>query len=1170
MSTVSYSSVLTELMEYAKRVSGKVAYPLTAEAFVVSVIDCINGTFSVSEFSEFVPVSKFFSSSKMQLNTLRELLMAHIIGDNESLFADEIYMRNKISSAEEILEKNSKTELTPEFLMRCILDEPSDVIDKAVREALGGGAFSIEDGDGEVRKTGFAFGPKFEELINGSFTSLTSSGAADALNVDREYFDDDEDGEAKKNSAVLNITKKAKSIRTKLLESVFGQDHAISVFTAGYFRGELLALTDKKRTRPRATFLFAGPPGVGKTFLAEQAAAQLGLPFRRFDMSEYSDKEANLEFCGSDKVYKNGAEGNVTGFVEANPRCVLLFDEVEKAHQVIINLFLQMLDAGRLRDNFTDREVSFKDTIIIFTTNAGRELYESEEGGDFSAISRKVILKALQTDVNPVTGKNFFPAAICSRFASGNVIMFNHIGAHNLRSIAKKELLRHAENFERELGIAIKVEDRVFTSILFGEGGAADARMIRARAESFFDDELFELFRLATGESAGKEPGNINTISIEVDIDPENKAVEALFESSEKPGVLVFADDSIAEQCREKSDYCSFLFASDAAAATELLAKNDVRMIILDVNCGIKDGTKGYLNIEDVRSEARDFFRHTRLYYKDVPIYVLVSEEHTVGNEEKLSYLRQGVRDTIDISAENFGARIKSICRKLHHQSSMNALAKANKIVTFETAQTVSEDGTVATITLFDFALETAVDSGDTKSVLANVSRPDVTFDKVIGAEDAKGELKYFVDYLKNPKRFLQTGVSAPKGILLYGPPGTGKTLLAKAMACESDVTFIAAEGNQFLKKYVGEGSAHLHELFRTARKYAPSILFIDEIDAIGRERGKSEHSVGSENTLTALLTEMDGFKSDPSKPVFVLAATNFDVEPGSPKSLDPALMRRFDRRIYIDLPGKDDRVKYMNMKVSANPAFCISDEKIDNLAIRSTGMSLAQLESILEMALRMAIRTGDYKVTDEVLDEAFETFVSGEEKKWDESLLRRVAIHEAGHAFVCWYHGEDPSYLTVVARGNHGGYMQHGDNEGKAIRTKNELLTRIRVSMAGRAAEMVYYGEEEGLSSGAGGDLVNSTRFAQRIICSYGMDEKFGMAVIDTETLHQSVLSDEVRAAVNEIMSEELNEAATLISKNRAAIDAIVELLLEKNHLSAKEIDSVFSANAKRPEKSV
>ena len=403
------------------------------------------------------------------------------------------------------------------------------------------------------------------------------------------------------------------------------------------------------------------------------------------------------------------------------------------------------------------------------------------------------------------------------------------------------------------------------------------------------------------------------------------------------------------------------------------------------------------------------------------------------------------------------------------------------------------------------------------------------------------------------------SGVKAPKGVLLYGPPGTGKTMLAKAMACESGVTFIAAEGNQFLKSHVGEGPEEVHKLFKTARKYAPSILFVDEIDTIAKERRGDEHAASNgEDVLNAFLAEMDGFSSDPTRPVFVLAATNFDVEPGSKKSLDPALMRRFDRRVYIDLPTKEDRIKFLRMKMADNPALELSDALLDNIAMRSTGMSLAQLDSVTELALRSAIRSGSTKVTDAIYMEAFETFNSGEAKKWDASELERVARHESGHALICSLAGEKPSYLTIVARGNHGGYMQHENKENKHISTKEDLLARIRTSLGGRAAEIVCYGEKDGLSTGAAGDLESATVVARHILASYGMDEDFGLAVV-RGAVDSGAVSMELRNSINRILTEQMAEAVRIIAENRDKLDALVDALMVKNQLNSNEIAEII-----------
>ena len=490
------------------------------------------------------------------------------------------------------------------------------------------------------------------------------------------------------------------------------------------------------------------------------------------------------------------------------------------------------------------------------------------------------------------------------------------------------------------------------------------------------------------------------------------------------------------------------------------------------------------------------------------------------------------------------------------------ALARDSKVLSYKTAQTVSEDGTAATISFYRFRFTRSPDSDDASSVLDSASRPKVSFADVIGAEDAKRELSYFVDYLKDPRRYARLGLHAPKGVLLYGPPGTGKTLLAKAMAGESDVTFLTAEGNQFLQRYVGEGSEAVHDLFRTARKYAPAILFVDEIDAIGKDRNAQSQDNNSD-VLTAFLTEMDGFNTDTTKPVFVLAATNYAVDESAQgaKKLDPALVRRFDRKILIDLPSKDERRQYLKMQISRHKNVTLSDEQIENIAIRSTGMSLAELEGVFEMALRSAIRSESGAVGDEAFEEAFETFQSGEKKEWSRETLERTARHEAGHALLCCLSGEIPSYLTIVARADHGGYMQHGDREDKPLYTKEELLGRIRTSLGGRAAELVYYGTEDGVSTGASGDLYSATRLAERMICAYGMDETVGLAYVG-ESAAASPYYTVVRDRINAILSEEMEKSIRAITEHRAIIDRFVSALLEKNHLKGDEIEALFKGN--------
>ncbi len=1160
MDDIKNSDILEKLIAYAKSYGGKDS-ALTAERYLLSVIDFVSGNVPFdtndSDRSELLDALNNAFPDDSGFKRIKEYL-TECVGKSVSSYMDALFMQQCMIKAQDQAIKTGSAQVSPRLVLSCVLEKPNNNIReyllKAMRAAHEDASVSEAQEQGAVIDIVGKLTEQIKEMV-GAQTDAPKEDGSEA-----EEDDDAQSAEEDPKTSVAKLTENVKNIHDKLIEAVYGQDNAVSVFTSGYFQAELLSLTDKNRFRPKATFLFAGPPGVGKTFLAEKAAEVLELPYQRFDMSEYSDKEANIEFCGSDNVYKNGKEGNVTSFVAKNPMCVILFDEIEKAHINVIHLFLQILDAGRIRDNFTDKEVSFKDAVIFFTTNAGRQLYETSDTIDFSGVTRKVILKALQNDINPETGAAYFPAAICSRFAAGNVVMFNYIAAHNLREIAKKEVLRHAANFEREVGIKVKIDEKVYTSLLFAEGGTADARMIRSRAETFFDSELFELFRLLDpkGENAGIE--GLQSISISVDLPEADKKICDLFNRQESYEVLIFSSQKVCEQCEKLCPETEFINAQSIDSAKKVLQDRDISFILVDLTFG-KSGNSRYLNIEDVDSKARDFLRFAREYRSEIPVYLLQTPEKKLKSEERLSFMRQGVRGVVLLSKnkEGFSSEIRAINEHLHQQKSMEILAKENKLITFETAQSVKNGGKTAEIKLFDFKMKTAIDAEDSKNVLSNVSKPDVGFDQVIGAEDAKKELKYFVEYLKNPKKYLGTGVSVPKGVLLYGPPGTGKTMLAKAMASESDVTFITAEGNQFINKFQGEGRDRVKEIFRVARKYAPSILFIDEIDAIAKERRGGDNSVDTEATLTAFLTEMDGFKKDTTKPVFVLAATNYDVEPGANKSLDPALMRRFDRRVYIDLPTKEERIRYIRLKSAENTNFELSEDKINNIAIRSTGLSLAELESIIELSLRTAIRDGNFRVTDEIFEEAFETFNGGEAKKWDASQLERVARHEAGHAFLCWNSGETPSYVTIVARGNHGGYMQHDDTEGKMIYTKDELLSRIQTSLGGRAAEIVYYGQKNGISTGASGDLLSATHMARQIICTYGMDEDFGLAVVDQYSAKDGNMSYEIRAAVNKILSEEMQKAVSLIEKNRHKIDMLVERLLADNHVSGREISELF-----------
>lgn len=1147
MSSMKRSLLLEYILESAEKRAKEEGKGLSVEfllvrTFEICVLDNIKSVekLGVEGINEIDKIKLLFHDNNIDRSVCEKILKKLSVNGNS--FMDGIVLRKILMNAGARAEKENDQSITATIVLQEIFSNPTQIIKEILAGKTGEANEKTEISEKKTNNL-FSMQDSREDVADNPHTQSDVTGT-EAISSE---------------SFLKDLTERVKQMQNVLLKQVYGQDHAVSTFVSGYFQSQIMGKSDRRRSKPGAAFLFAGAPGVGKTFLAEKAAEALQLPFCRFDMSEYSNPGMLMEFCGSDKVYKGAKAGAVTSFVKDNPKCILLFDEIEKAHLDIIHLFLQILDAGRLRDNYFDEEVSFQDAVIILTTNAGRQLYEESRERNLSGISRKTIIRALRNDISERTGTPLFPAAICSRFASGNVVMFNHMEARDLCRIVKAKLAKNAEAIKAEFGLDIEIDEDVHTALLFSEGGNADARTVTGRAENFLNVELFELFRLIASESNSYDLGKLKKIRLTVELPEDDAEVMELFRAKQQQHVLVFAPATTL--CCEifESEQCVIHAVSEYRAAMRILKEEEIAAVFIEpaVEGGI--AAKKYLNIEDIVTPYMEFYRYVCTLSPVLPVYIIQTEETVLSEEEKVSFTRTGARGISIIQKGQMKEQILEVCDIIHQQKGMDTLSKYNKVVNFESAQKIGEDGQTAEIRFIQFKLSYAVDADDRKKVLAGVSRPDLTFDQVIGAEDAKEELKFFADYLKNPRKYIKKGLRPPKGILLYGPPGTGKTMLAKAMAAEADMTFLTAEGGQFLKKYVGEGPETVHDLFRTARKYAPAILFIDEIDAIGKQRtGDDSRNVGGE-ILNALLTEMDGFRNEEAASVFVLAATNFDVSGTGPASLDAALVRRFDRKIMVELPTREERRQFLTMKCSAGSVFSVSEEKIGNLVVRSTGMSLASLDSVLELALRSAVRCQAEAVTDDILEDAFETFNSGREKKWNPEYLKRTARHEAGHALLCWKSGEVPAYLTIVARAGHGGYMQQESAEDKGIYTKKELLGRICTALAGRAAELVYYGSGEGITTGASGDLEIATNLARYMICSCGMDEETGLAVVSKEELNTGDIGGIIRKKINEILQVQLNRAMAIICENRNTIDEVVDVLMRENHIDGGRMKRIF-----------
>ena len=466
-----------------------------------------------------------------------------------------------------------------------------------------------------------------------------------------------------------------------------------------------------------------------------------------------------------------------------------------------------------------------------------------------------------------------------------------------------------------------------------------------------------------------------------------------------------------------------------------------------------------------------------------------------------------------------------------------------------------------------------SLDFGKSRARL-NSDTNKVTFKDVAGLSEEKEEVKELIDFLKAPKKFQKLGARIPKGVLLMGPPGTGKTLLAKAVAGEADVPFYFISGSDFVELFVGVGASRVRDMFQQAKRTAPCLIFIDEIDAVGRQRGTGLGGGHDEReqTLNQLLTEMDGFGANEG--IIIIAATN------RPDVLDPALLRpgRFDRQITVSLPDVKGREEIL--AVHAKNKILADGITLKNLAKRTPGFSGADLENLLNEAALLAVRRNKSEITMSEIDEATDRVLMGPAKtshKYSEADRKLVAYHEAGHAVIGLKlrNASDVQKVTIIPRGQAGGYNMMVPSEEKLCSTKTDLLEEITGLLGGRTAEEITFGE---ITTGAHNDFEKATKIARAMVTEYGMsdlgplqfEQQSGSVFLGRDYNKPQHFSNEVANEIDMEMRKIINdchkEAKEIISKNKDLLKLIAESLLEYETLTKEQIDYLVE-NGKIPE---
>ena len=458
---------------------------------------------------------------------------------------------------------------------------------------------------------------------------------------------------------------------------------------------------------------------------------------------------------------------------------------------------------------------------------------------------------------------------------------------------------------------------------------------------------------------------------------------------------------------------------------------------------------------------------------------------------------------------------------------------------------------------------------GKSRARMSGGDKVKVNFGDVAGADEAKQELEEVVEFLKHPKKYNDLGARIPKGVLLFGPPGTGKTLLAKAVAGEAGVPFLSISGSDFVEMFVGVGASRVRDLFEQAKKNAPCIVFIDEIDAVGRQRGAGLGGGHDEReqTLNQLLVEMDGFAANEG--IIIIAATN------RPDILDPALLRpgRFDRQIVVDKP--DVRGRLAILKVHAKGKPIAKDADLDILARRTPGFTGADLANLVNEAALLAARRDKHQIGMTELEEAIERVMAGPERKshiMSDEEKRLTAYHEGGHTLVGMMleHADPVHKVTIIPRGRAGGYTLMLPKEDRNYATRSELLDRLKVAMGGRVAEEVVLKE---ISTGASQDIKQASQIVRSMVMQYGMSDVLGPVSYGEGADHQVFLgrdlnnqrnyseevASEIDKEVRRIMEDAYEACRQIITENRDKLELIANALLERETLTAAELEELM-----------
>ncbi len=880
---------------------------------------------------------------------------------------------------------------------------------------------------------------------------------------------------------------------------------------------------------------YFGPPGFDGIKMAETVGKELNLPIVKIGLGNYTGKDAAMIGTGSSRKYSNSEYGTITEKIRNNPASLLILDGFGLQNESLNSPLYDLFSKGYMYDNHYEEYVDFSHCFVVIISDIAASIYKKHIF-NYSDIDAKTIAEAIRREKNE-SGAQKIPDSMISELLKYYVIPLNPPNAKALLDIATEAGNNYLIRIQEEYP-SIKIEcdkKEMAEMLIFGNcGDYYEGHAVAGATDKFISTTIHNV--IANLDEVEKDIGLLSNIKYNFNLSDMPKEINDIKDNTENRKIGYFSSSAKSSAIIESNS-----IKSEEITSVRRFDSIDYESVIIEFS-------------KENAAEANAVF-NIAIQEQDIPVYVFNFDGLLNSAMVRDLYARGAMGVFCENAEMYFNDWLTNIDEAMTLHNIYSLLSTSGKKLSYNINYSYQiVDGKIeASISIVNYHLIKHISCEAEGKLLSDIERPNTKFSDVIGLENTVKEFDVFLDYLKNYKKYTKEGKRMPKGALLIGPPGTGKTKLARALAGESGLPIISINVSELSSPYYGIAENEMARTFELARENAPCIILIDEVDAIARVRGRSLEIKQEEKVLNVLLAEMDGLKQNRKRPVFVIAATNI-------YDLDSAFKRRFDIIFQFTNPNLANRKKLLQFFLS-NHANNLEYEEIDFLAERLIGKSPADIESLIEYAGRKA--SNDI-ITIETIDDAFELLEFGETIEWDEDSIRQTATHEAGHAIISRVLGNTPTYISIISRGDHGGYILQGSDENKMTISKQKILDKICVTMAGRAAECAMYGEN-GITSGFSGDIDAARTLARLAVTKYAMYEDMFVYVGEAESESTKRMID---SKVNEILGEQYRRAFAIIKEKEDVLKDLVKELIIKRNMVKKDIETFFNNTLKEKER--